>query len=318
MSNIDWTQYEQEIIRLSEQGMSSRQIAEDLSGRFAEIKPTSDRSIRSVLQRLREDDKILIKQGPAKVLLFDIETSPMIAYNWNRKPNYLPEGMILEDWFVINWAAKWLFDDEMITSVVTPEEARNRDDKRVVKNLWKLLNEADVVIAHYGDMFDIKMMNGRFFKHNLNLPMPYRSIDTKKAASKRMRLPAFNLNYIARYMGLDQKHSTDFDLWVQCMAGNQEKLNEMDEYCQQDVRVLEDVYLKLRPFIQPHPNLGMYIETDTKTCPACGSEDLEIEGKYATTVNIYDAYRCQDCGSITRSRKSKIKNRDHVTSSVPR
>lgn len=315
---INWDIYENEIIQLSEEGLSSREIAETLSKRHKEVKPTSDRSVRRVLERLREEDKILIKQGPAKVLLFDIETSPMITYNWNRKPSWLPEGMIMEDWFVINWAAKWLFDDEILTSVVTPKEARNRDDKRVVKELWDLLNEADVVIAHYGDMFDIKMMNGRFFKYGMNLPMPYKSIDTKKAAGKRMRLPALNLNYIARYMGLDEKHSTNFDLWVGCMEGNQEKLDEMDKYCQQDVKVLEDVYLKLRPFIQPHPNLGMYIETDSKTCPACGSTDLEKEGEYATTVNIYDAYRCQDCGSITRSRKSKMDNRDHITSSVPR
>jgi DNA polymerase elongation subunit (family B) len=315
---VTWENYKNKIVAMSEEGLSSKEIAGILSKTEPEITEDLDRSIRAALQRWRDDGGLDIKKKPAKVLLFDIETSPFLTYNWNRKPSYLPEQMIIEEWYVINWAAKWLFEDETITGVVTPEESKNKDDRRIVEKLWYLLDEADIVIAHYGDMFDIKMMNGRFFKYNLNLPMPYKTIDTKKAAGKRMRLPALNLNYIARYMGLETKHTTNFQLWVDCMAGDPEALEKMDKYCQQDVKILEDVYLKLRPYIQPHPNLGLFIESDAKACPACASTKLKKEGTYQTTVNLYDAYRCQDCGSITRSRHAHKLNKDGITSSVPR
>lgn len=316
--NIDWDEYKDRIIHMSDNGLSSTEIADNLKPDL--IKPPSPRSIRSALQRWREEGVIQPKRSPAKILVFDIETSPMISYLWRRTQKFVPENQIIDDWYVICWAAKWLFDDEVMYSVTTPEESKKRDDTRVVAELWDLLNEADIVIAHYGDRFDIRMMNGRFLKYGMNLPMPYKSIDTKKAAGKRMSLPALNLNYIARYLGLPQKHSTNFQLWKDCMHGDADALDRMNEYCKNDVEVLEDVYLQLRPFIQPHPNLGLFIESDTKVCPSCGGTDLKKEGQYQTTVNLYDAFRCGDCASITRSRNTSLSQDEKktITSSVPR
>jgi len=318
---VNWVAHKRELIKLSKQGLSSTEIADIMSKLYVEIEPTHDRSVRSALQRFRETgDYESDGRKPAKVLLFDIETAPLITYIWNRFQKYLPDEMLIKEWYVICWSAKWLFEDEVMNGCVTPEESKNRDDKRIISDLWDLLNEADIVIAHNGDKFDVKKINGRFVKYGLNLPMPYKTIDTFKAARKRMSLPSLSLNYIAGYLGLQQKNDTDFQLWVDSMEGDPKALKRMQEYCDQDIRVLEDVYLKLRPFVQPHPNLGMYIKSDSKTCPSCASTNLKKEGQYATTVNLYDAFRCQDCGSITRSRNTSIsqENKKTVTSSTPR
>ena len=269
-----------------------------------------------VRRKLKKHNKTL--NNNPKILVFDIETAPLVTYIWNRWQKFIPDEQLIEDWFVISWAAKWLFDDNVMSMVVTPEEAKQRNDERVVIGLWELLNEADIVIAHNGIKFDIKHMNGRFLKHELDLPMPYQVIDTFRHSVKNMKIPSHGLNYIAKYLGLGRKDKTDFQLWLDAMKGDPAQLRRMDEYCRQDVRLLEDVYLKLRPYIQPHPNLGLYIESDVEVCPSCGSDELEKQGTYATTVNLYDAYRCKCCGSITRSRQSKIKKRQHITSSVPR
>lgn len=259
-----------------------------------------------------------IRRPGAKVLVFDIETSPLVSYLWNRWQKFIPDEQIIEDWYVISWAAKWLFEDEVMSAIVTPQEAVARDDQRVIKALWDLMNEADVLIAHNGIKFDVKIMNGRFFKHGLDLPTPYQVIDTFQHAVRRFRLPSSGLNYIAKYLGLPQKKPTDFKLWIDCMKGDEKSLQRMDEYCCQDVRVLEDVYLAMRKYIQPHPNFGLYIESDVEVCPVCGSDELEKVGTYATTVNLYDTYRCKCCGSLTRSRQSTLKSRQHITSSIPR
>jgi DNA polymerase III epsilon subunit-like protein len=182
------------------------------------------------------------------------------------------------------------------------------------------MNEADIIIAHNGIKFDVKVMNGRFFKYGLDLPAPYQVIDTFQHAVKRFKLPSSGLNYIAKYLNLPQKKPTDFKLWVSCMKGDKEALTRMDEYCRQDVLVLEDVYLAMRKYIQPHPAVGFNIGSDISSCPTCGSEDLKKEGTYKTTVNEYDTYRCKCCGSISRSRKSNISKEDkqHILVSVPR
>ncbi len=317
---INWEDYKSEVIALTEEGMSSREIASVLSKTNAEIKPTHDRSIRNALQRWRDEDDLTIEKEPAKVLLFDIETAPLITYLWRRNQKYVKDEYVIEDWYVISWSAKWLFEDEIISEVVTPEESKQRDDERIVKKLWKLLDEADITITHNGDRFDIKKMNGRFAKYGLNLPSPYQSIDTYKAARKRLSLPSLSLDYIAKYFGIEPKHDTDFQLWKDCMHGDEEALERMDKYCKHDVEILEDVYLNIRPFITSHPNFGLFIETNSKACPACGCEDLKKVGTYTTTVNMYDAFRCQDCGSLTRSRHSNVsqEKKKQVTRSIAR
>jgi len=269
-----------------------------------------------VRRKLKKHNKFV--STDAKILVFDIETAPLITYIWNRWQKFIPDTQLIEDWFVISWAAKWLFEDEILSKIVTPEEAQERDDREVVQALWKLLDEADIVIAHNGIKFDVKHMNGRFLKYGMDLPSPYQVIDTFRHSVKNMKLPSHGLDYIAKYLGLEAKKSTNFQLWVDCMKGDSTALHKMDDYCRNDVKVLEDVYLKMRSMIQPHPNLGVYIESDTKVCPSCGCADLKQQGTYATTVNLYDTYRCKNCGSLTRSRRSKLHKREHVTSSVPR
>jgi len=318
---INWDDYREAIIGLYEQGISSKDTALILAQQNPEITEHHDRSIRAAITRFKQEGLIKEpKREPAKILVFDIETSPLLTWVWSLRQKYINPSNIEQDWFVICWSAKWLFEDEVMNATVTPKEARKQDDKRIVKELWDLLDEADIVIAHNGNKFDIKKMNGRFIKYDLNLPSPYQSIDTYLAARKRLNLSSLKLDFIAEYLGLPRKSSTSFQLWLDSMAGDQEALDDMTKYCDQDVRVLEDVYLKLRPFIQPHPNLGLFIESDAKVCPSCASTNLKREGQYATTVNLYDAYRCDDCGSITRSRHSSItkEEKQTITSSVPR
>jgi DNA polymerase elongation subunit (family B) len=310
---VKWKEHKSEVIALDKEGMSSKEIARVLSQTIPEIKPSHDRSIRNALQRWRERGEYKVEKQPAKVLLFDIETSPILAWMWSLRQKYISPENIKQDWFVICWSAKWLFEDEIINASVSPQEARNQNDKRIVEELWNLLDEADIIISHNGDKFDIKKMNGRFIKYNLNLPSPYKSIDTYKAARRRLSLSSLKLDFIADYLDIAGKQDTDFQLWLDCVQGNPDQLDKMQRYCDQDVKVLEDVYLELRPFITSHPNLGLSIKTEAKACPACGSEDLTKTGTYDTNVNSYDAFRCGDCGSLTRSRHSNVSKEDKET-----
>jgi transposase-like protein len=314
---IDWKKYKDQIIAMAKQGLSSTQIAEVLSMTNEEVSIKNDRQIRKVVSKWKKKNK-KVKTLP-KILLFDIETAPLSAYMWSKWQKGVSDNAIITDWFILSWSAKWLFDKEVISDVVTPTEATKQDDKRVTKSLWKLLDEADIVIGHNGKKFDVRKANTKFIQHGLSLPSPYQIIDTLLHARKKFMITSNKLDYIAKFLGFEGKMSTGgFDLWVACLEGNKDALIKMNKYCDQDVRVLEDVYLKLRPFIQPHPNLGVYIEDNVKRCPSCAGEELEKVGEYATTVNKYDAYRCKSCESLTRSRRSNLETRENITSSIPR
>lgn len=242
-----------------------------------------------------------------KVLLFDIETSPLQAFIFQKsvwKAN-VGSDQVISEWFMLCWSAKWLFDDTVMSERLTGNEAKNENDARIVSSLWELLNEADIVIAHNGDSFDVPNMNTRFIVHGLPPTSPYQTIDTKVVAKKQFGFTHNSLNGLAKIFGFEPKMDTDFELWKRCVSGEEEALAYMAEYNKGDVTTLEEIYLKLRPWIKSHPNLGLYVESEEPVCPNCGSSDVTpVEGKnYYTNTSKYPLFRCR-CGAFGRVRTS--------------
>ena len=251
---------------------------------------------RALLRRVKRE--VLKKQLP-KILIFDIETAPMEVYVWNCAEQRIHIGQIIKDWFILSWSAKWLFKKEVMHDVVTPREVKVENDKRIVKHLWNLLDKADILIAHNLISFDRKKVNTRFLKYGLGHPSPYQTIDTLRVARKEFKVSSNKLDYLCQFLGLDVKLPTGFDLWKQCLKGDEKALGRMDRYCRNDIKILEELYLKLRPYIHSHPNCALYMETDKPVCPNCGSSKLHWGYKYSTLNNQYKAGRC-DCGAFVR------------------
>jgi DNA polymerase elongation subunit (family B) len=247
-----------------------------------------------------------VKKTYPKILVFDLETSPLKAYVWSRwQQNVYPDQM-LSEWFLLTWSAKWLYSADVMSDKLTSKEVLAEDDERIVKTLWKLIDEADIVIAHNGDRFDVPRLNSRFIVNGLPPASSYKTIDTKKVSARQFGFSSNKLSELAKYFGFDGKLDTDFELWAKCMAGDQEALDYMQEYNDQDVILLEEVYLKLRPYIKSHPNVGIYIEKDIPVCSACGSENIKFNNKYYYThTGKYPIYRCK-CGAESRGRKSLL------------
>ncbi len=239
-----------------------------------------------------------------KILIFDIETTPMKAYVWRLFKQNIAWDHVLTEWYMLAWSAKWLYGAEVMGDVLTSEEAIKEDDSRIVKSLWCLINEADIVIAHNAKKADIPWMNTRFILNGLVPPKPYHIIDTLEVAQKRFGFASNKLDALAGYFGFNHKLRTDFDLWEGCINGDEESLHYMLEYNKMDTAILELVYLKLRPWVLNHPNCGRYIESSEPLCSSCGSDNLELikDKYYYTSVNKYPLYRCKDCGTVVRGR----------------
>jgi len=229
-----------------------------------------------------------------KILLFDIETSFYHFVGWGTYKQYINHHQITKHQYILSWAAKWLYDENVQSDVVTPEEAKNRDDKRVLKSIWKLLDKADIVIGHNGDRFDLRKLRWRFISQEIEPPTPFRIIDTLKIARKEFFAPSYKQDFLTKYFKLQNKLETDFQLWVDCEAGDKKRLAEMVDYNEHDVIGLEQVYIKLRPYIRNHPNLAVLMDEDV--CTHCGSQDLvETDKEYATSAYKYPIYRCTSC-----------------------
>jgi len=287
--------FKQRILELNSKDLSNRQIAE--------LVGCSRRTVRRILgaQRRRE----YIGKREPKILLFDLETSPMEVFTWSLRVNgWLNHDNIIKDWSILSWAAKWLYDSHVISQVVTPEEAQQRRDKSILDVLWSLLDQADIIIAHNGIMFDEKIMNTRFLANGYSPPSPYQFIDTKQVLKKNFRFSSMSLDYANKYLNLDRKISTTFQLWKDCVNGDYTALNKMVEYNRQDVLALEELYLMIRPWIKSHPNLGVYTETIEPICPTCGSTRIVVRGDYGTPAGLFESYQCHSYGAISRGRKS--------------
>lgn len=254
-----------------------------------------------------------------EVWVLDIETSPLEAYVFqsNVWRGNINQDQVISEWFMLTWSAKKLFGDTVYSERLTGKEAVKENDSRIVAKMWKILDDADIVIAHNGDKFDVPNLNTRFIVNDLYPPSPYQSIDTLKIARRQFGFTHNNLDALARVLGFDAKMKTDFELWKRAKNGDDEALEYMRTYNDQDVLLLEDVYMKLRPWIKGHPNLGLFIESDIPVCSHCGSSDLTPTGKFSyTSVSKFPLYRCE-CGAYVRVRQSSFPKELRKNLAVP-
>jgi len=240
----------------------------------------------------------------AKILVFDIETSPIEGYVWGAWKQNVYLDQIKQDWFMLSWSAKWLNDCDILGECLTSKEALNKDDKKIVKSLWRLFDEADILIAHHGKKFDIPKSNQRFLANGLTPPSPYLVVDTRELAKRQFDFTHNKLDFIASLMGMDRKIPTDFKLWADCMQGDKRSLDYMLKYNKMDVLILEEIYLGLRGWSKSHPNLGNY--DDEFCCSVCASKDLIKKASYKTQLNTYKTYKCNNCGAYSRQGRKKL------------
>ena len=186
---------------------------------------------------------------------FDIERSPGLAYYYDRKVDYIPTHMLKTEPFIICWAAGWVTDCDdfqyVSSMVVTPEEALRRDDRRILKALWGLLDIADRVIGHNVNGFDVKKVNNRFIQHDMGLPYESKTIDTLVLSRKHFPFESNGLDYIAVKLGGRPKLDIGWDDWRQIVeTGNDAKLIQAERYCRGDVREGIKVYKFMKRTIE--------------------------------------------------------------------
>lgn len=182
------------------------------------------------------------------------------------------------------------------------------DEKMLVKDTYKIMKEADVIIHHYGDKFDFPYLNTKFLKYGLP-PIDMVDLrDTWKASKYKLKLSSNRLNTVAEYFGLPMKDDIPVSHWYHAIAGKKKCMKELSQYCAQDVEVLEAVYNKLQP-LMPH---RFRMLTDKLSCPMCGHHQYRKHSIF-TTKGGYEkqVLMCKGCAkhwSLGKKEYEKLTN----------
>ncbi len=239
-----------------------------------------------------------------RLLSIDIETLPLKYYAWSPYGDYLGRQLLIEDWSLLSYSAKWVGDDRIMSNVLTPEEAVKRDDRRIAAEIWQLLDKSHIWITHNGRRFDIRKINTRFWKHQLHKPSQGKLIDTLVTAKSVFGLTYNTMDFIAEFIERDEKLHTNMDLWARADRGDPAALDEMLAYNEQDVRTQEQIYMRMREWIPNHPNLTIYNHHDKNACPVCLHKEQKQIGFFYTNKKRYPEFRCKGCGTTWHGSKA--------------
>lgn len=247
-----------------------------------------------------------------KILVLDIETLPMIVYTWDLFPERIGLDQVIEDWSVASWSAKWYGESEMFYMDVR-ECKELRNDKAILKEMWNLIDQADIVVTQNGKSFDIKKLNARFFKHKMKPTTTFRHYDTKIMAKRYFKFTSNRLAFMTEefntvYKKLEHGNFPGFKLWLGCMAGNPEAWKEMEEYNKHDVLALEELFTLLLPWDKTI-NWNVFNDDLVNIC-SCGSQEFMYHDKEKTTnVGAYQRMVCKKCGKEHFTKDNLVSRR---------
>lgn len=257
--------------------------------------------------------------GP-RIKTLDIETSPIVALVWSLWKVTIGLNQIVREWSILSYCVKDL-GSKRVRYEDTSKMADPRDDSELLIKLHAELTDCDIVIAQNGVAFDLKKINARFIEAGLLPVAPIKCIDTMLVAKQVAKFTSNRLEWLSKHLTDTPKYAHNefpgMGLWTECLAGNPKAWKVMKKYNCIDVPATEELYLKLRPFMQGHPNVAAYYDDDKMRCPRCASTSLTALSKPALTqTGEYTRYQCGECGGFARSRytqNSKAKRQSLLT-----
>lgn len=244
--------------------------------------------------------------GP-RIVTLDIETAPIESYHWGLWDQNIGLDQIQVEWSILSFSAKWLGNKNVIYKDTGGRGVdKVRDDKELLKELWKILDEADIVIAQNGQAFDVKKINARMLMAGMGPYSPIKIIDTMLVSKKHFSFTSTKLAWLSEHLTTAKKSEhklfPGFELWAECLKDNPKAWQEMKKYNCIDTIATEELYLRLRPWIEGHPNVAAYNSLEEMLCPKCGSDDIQKRGRALTQAGEYHRIHCKSCKGWSRTR----------------
>jgi uncharacterized protein YprB with RNaseH-like and TPR domain len=258
-------------------------------------------------RKKRKENKVETSfNKPFKRLFFDIETSPNIGFFWQcgYKVN-IGHHNIIRERAIICVSYKW--ENE---SKVHHLHWNQGNDKQLLIDFIKILNQSSEAIAHNGDNFDVAWLRGRALYHQIPFPSHLKTLDTYLKTKNLFRLNSHKLDYLAKFLKVGGKiEDGGFQNWVDVVLYNSsEALQTMLTYCDNDVVILEDVYHKIKNYIKPNIHKGVAEGKPKWSCPLTGSKNVSLfKNEITASGNLQRLMTCHDNDYVY-----KISNSDYL------
>jgi len=230
-----------------------------------------------------------------KTLILDIETAPNTAHVWGIWQQNVGLPQLLESGYVLCVAAKWVGEDKI----------RFHRGPTMIKAVYRLIDQADVVVGYNHIAFDMKWLNTEFARAGLTPPSPYVNVDLLRVVRDRFRFPSNKLDYVAgELLGANKAPTGGHATWIGAMAGDKTAWARMEAYNKADVALTERLYHYLKPWIRNIPNAALYCDAQPGeiTCPQCGSNKMHARGIQYTQLSSYQRYQCYECKRWARGK----------------
>lgn len=290
-----------------EQTPNNTQIARDIKREFNH--PREIEAIRRVVSGWRSKWKLKAKAQPIKRLFFDIETGYYIlkirAYQLKNYIKYFNHDDIQQEKEVLAISYKWQGEDEVHTL------DWRMGEKKMLKTFIKIMGEADEIVAHNGDRFDIAFLRARCLFHRVKMFPKYRTLDTLIKSRRNFLLASHTLDYLGKYYGIGGKmYKLSFEDWKAIVEDKCEKTTEkMRRYCERDVTMLEDIFTVMSPYIDHNNNFAVLTGGEKWECPECAGSNVKMHNTYSTPMGtIRREMKCRDC-----AKQYRISNKTYTS-----
>lgn len=174
-----------------------------------------------------------------RILLYDIETAGVNALKSDLG-------------FIICIGYKWLGEKRAHVLTIGQPSLQHFSDRTLLGEFSPLLEAADYCVTHYGSVFDKKFIQGRLLINDLPPVVHPPMRDTCMGLRAVTNFSSKRLKHAAKILKFrHQKLENNWPVaWMEIMRGNMKTLQDLATYCKGDVLALEELYLRLRPYVK--------------------------------------------------------------------
>lgn len=227
-----------------------------------------------------------IERLPGLAPIFDQRTSGFIpVYKWQRLPSLLCFAAKWHDRKAVEFYAAW--DDPDI----------------MVQRAWDLYHEADIIVGYNQTRFDNKHLKSEWAVAGMSPPSPWKDVDLFVTNKSTFGFESKSLQHLCERLGLDTKSGHySAEMAEACINGDEKAQRIMKRYNRGDVRITEQAYDRLLPWITNHPHVGMWTH-EPESCGKCGGTSFTRDGSAKALLGSYPQYQCDNCGGWSRDNQ---------------
>jgi len=169
----------------------------------------------------------------------------MQVYTWGLWDQNIGINQIIKPTEMMCFGAKWQGKKK-----VTFKSVHHDGKKAMLEELHAMMEEADALVGWNSAAFDHKHIKREFLENDMKPPSVVKDLDLMSVVKANFKFPSNKLDYVAQALGVGAKFKhSGFELWIDCMNGDDKAWREMKKYQIQDVVLLEELYQVLLPWL---------------------------------------------------------------------